>query len=446
MTPTSAEHGFSDSVGEWPFVGLDVGAMSRAGWAPTPFRQFVLKLHSRCNLSCDYCYMYEMSDQSWSKTPLVMSPTVVAQAARRIGDHVRRHELTRVQVVLHGGEPLLAGSAALADVAVAVRAALPHKTALDLRVQTNGTLLDIAMLDVFARHGIRVGVSIDGDQSTHDRHRGRPDGRGSYTATVRALELLRRPEYSDLYAGLLCVVDLTADPILTYDSLLAFGPPVINFLLPHGNWSMPPLPQRTETGETPYGDWLVAAFDRWYRTPRRETEVRLFAEIMNLLLGGQSRSETVGLSPAALITINTDGSIEQVDTLRSAYEGAVRTDHNVVADSFDAVLRHPAVAARQIGVAALSDTCRACDIHRICGSGYYPHRYRRGHGFRNPSVYCRDLTLLIKHIRSRVNADLAALRAEQAGPIRSPAARCRTQPAEDPWPPASPGDAGPAAG
>lgn len=396
-------------IGEWPFAGLDVESLRSGGWAATPFRQFVLKMHSRCNLSCDYCYMYEMSDQSWSSVPLVMSNAVVEHTARRIGEHARQHGLAKVDVVLHGGEPLLAGGKAIADVAVSVRQELSPLTEVDLHVQTNGALLDAAMLDVFAQHRIHVGVSVDGDRETHDRHRGRADGRGSFATTAQALELLQRPEYRDLYSGLLCVIDVSADPVRTYESLLAFSPPVVNFLLPLGNWTFPP-PLRGELHtDTPYGAWLVAAFDRWYKAATQETEVRIFAEIINLLLGGHSRSETVGLSPVALVAVNTDGSIEQVDTLRSAYEGAVTTGYNVIDHSFDDALGHPGVVARQIGAAALSETCLRCDVHQICGGGHYAHRYRRGQGFRNPSVYCRDLTMLIKHVRQRVSEGLVSM-------------------------------------
>ncbi len=45
----------------------------------------------------------------------------------------------------------------------------------------------------------------------------------------------------------------------------------------------------------------------------------------------------------------------------------------------------------------------------VCGAGHYPHRYRSGNGFANPSVYCRDLEHLIHHIRGRVVADVVAL-------------------------------------
>ena len=42
-------------------------------------------------------------------------------------------------------------------------------------------------------------------------------------------------------------------------------------------------------------------------------------------------------------------------------------------------------------------------MHKICGGGYFPHRYRSGSGFRNPSVYCADLQRVITHIAARVD-------------------------------------------
>src|SRR5262249_32359883 len=119
-----------------------------------------------------------------------------------------------------------------------------------------------------------------------------------------------------------------------------------------------------------------------------------------------SHTETVGLSPVALITVNTDGSLEQVDSLRSAHHGAAATSLDVIHNSFDDALRHPAIAARQIGLAALAETCQQCALHQVCGGGHYVHRYRRDTGFRNPSVYCPDLTKLITHIANRVAAEI----------------------------------------
>ena len=63
--------------------------------------------------------------------------------------------------------------------------------------------------------------------------------------------------------------------------------------------------------------------------------------------------------------------------------------------SLDDALGHPGVVARQIGTAALPDSCLECPVHRVCGAGFYPHRYRAGAGYRNPSVYCPDLMRII---------------------------------------------------
>jgi uncharacterized protein len=182
----------------------------------------------------------------------------------------------------------------------------------------------------------------------------------------------------------------------------------MDFLLPHGNWSTPPPERVAGEQRTPYGDWLVSVFDRWYGTPHQETRVRLFQEIINLLLGGHSRSEQVGAGPVAYLVIDTDGTYQQDDSLKSTHAGAPETGMNVFEHTVDDVLRHPDVRARQLGVDALADECLRCDLVRVCGGGDYPHRFRAGHGFRNPSVYCLDLQRLIRHIADRVRTDLLA--------------------------------------
>ncbi|MFU0243436.1 FxsB family radical SAM/SPASM domain protein, partial [Streptomyces scabiei] len=41
--------------------------------APFPFRQFIVKMHGRCNLACTYCYLYEGPDSSWRDRPAAAS-------------------------------------------------------------------------------------------------------------------------------------------------------------------------------------------------------------------------------------------------------------------------------------------------------------------------------------------------------------------------------------
>ncbi|GAA2703739.1 FxsB family cyclophane-forming radical SAM/SPASM peptide maturase [Actinoplanes palleronii] len=390
---------------DWPHRSLDVDQLRRAGCEPVPFHEFVLKVHQRCNLSCDYCFVYESPDQSWRDRPNIMSAAVCAAAVERIAEHVRRHGLLRVSVVLHGGEPLLAGVDRLVDLTTELRASIPAEVTVG--IQTNGIALNEEALLQLSEAEVRIGVSIDGLWETHDQHRRGRNGSGSHAAVERALNLLASSRFRSSYQGLLSIVDTDAPPVETYEALLRYSPPAIDLLLPHANWESPP---RREPGHaTPHADWLIAIFDRWYSAPRRETSVRLFEEIISLLFGQGSRSEQVGASPVALVVIETDGDIELVDSLKSAYPGACSTALNVREHELDAALDHPGVVARQIGVEALSDACRACPVGRVCGGGHYVHRYRAGEGFRHPSVYCADMLSLIGHIGGRLSADLAAL-------------------------------------
>ena len=384
----------------WPLLDLDVANMRAAGYEPVPFQQFILKIHSRCNLSCSYCYVYEMADQAWRELPRLMSPAITEMVAKRIDEHAQGHHLSSVDVILHGGEPLLAGTRWLTELTGLLRAQISAQ--VNITVQTNGTLLSRPMLETLAELGIRVGVSLDGDAEATGRHRLYPSGRNSYNDVADGLHLLGSAEFRGIYGGILCVVDVSNDPVATYESLLEFDPPALDLLLPHANWGSPPP-------GSGYADWLIAIFERWYSAPVQETRIRLFTELIQLILGGPGAVESLGLTPATLIVVDTDGTIKQLDSLSSAYDGAADTGLHVLTGSFDAALNHPTTVARQMGADALSPECRVCPVMEICGGGLYPHQYRHGEGFRNPSVYCDDLMRLITHVRGRVLSDLGRL-------------------------------------
>ena len=120
----------AEARSEWPTT-LDVAALMADGWNPAPFREFIIKIHSRCDLACDYCYMYEMADQSWRDQPRRMSREIAERTAMRIGEHARSHALTDVGLVLHGGEPLLAGRDLISYLVTAVRDAAGPAVAVD---------------------------------------------------------------------------------------------------------------------------------------------------------------------------------------------------------------------------------------------------------------------------------------------------------------------------
>ncbi|MER5884522.1 FxsB family cyclophane-forming radical SAM/SPASM peptide maturase [Streptomyces sp. NPDC001941] len=395
-------------------IGVRFGTGRSGSAGVVILRQFLLKLHGRCNLSCSYCYVYEAADQSWRAKPRRMESSTVRRTAERIAEYQRGGDA--FSVILHGGEPLLVGSRHLDETLRVLRGALGDRASLWL--QTNGILLrDPEILRVLRDHGVRVGVSVDGSARDHDRNRRFGDGRGSHRSVVEGIAALRAEPNKPLYAGVLCTVDLASEPVETYEALLDLEPPRMDLLLPHGNWSAPPpgLPGGTPPAAppvpggtpTPYADWLCAVFDRWYRAPRRETGIRLFEELIMLILGGRAASELVGTGAADLVVVETDGTLELADSLKIAYDGAAATGLDVVRNSFDEVTRHPAFVPPP-----RAKVCGDCALERICGGGLHAHRYRAGAAepFVQPTVYCQDMAVLIAHIRDALGRDVAALR------------------------------------
>jgi uncharacterized protein len=369
-----------------------------------PFRQFVLKVHSRCDLACDHCYVYEHADQSWRRRPLVISPETAAMAAERIAEHARAHGLAEVHVILHGGEPLLAGAARLAEIISCLRRVIEPACRLELRIHTNGIRLGTELCELFRAERVKVGISLDGDRHANDLHRRYADGRSSHDRVLAAIGLLRQERYREIYAGLLATIDVRSDPVTAYRALAALDPPNLDFLLPHGTWDNPPSGAGVP-GAARYADWLIAVYTEWNRGGR-PVPIRMFESIIATSHGGASITESLGLEPSDVAVIETDGEIEQADSIKVAYHGAPGTGLRVAANSLDEAAAHPAIRARQLGVAGLAEACRQCAVVSSCGGGLYAHRYKAANGFDNPSVYCADLKKIITHVQ----ADEAARR------------------------------------
>lgn len=334
-----------------------------------------------------------------------MSRRVAERAANAIATHVIKHGVAEIAIVFHGGEPLLAGPSRIDEYCQIVRSIVPAR--VEFGIQTNATLLNERLLCVLAAHDVRIGVSLDGNESANDLNRRLRSGGATYARTARALELLRsRPEWARLFGGFLAVVDLRNDPRMVYEGLVSAGARSLDLLLPDSHHDGPPPRPSGGEAHIAYGRWLSRFFDYWLEG-KTEIELRYFEEIIALLLGGSSSLEAIGAKSVDLIVIESDGDIEAVDTLKMVGRHVTDLGLNVARDTLDDAMAHPAVYSRMLGYAALCDTCRSCPDLEYCGGGYLPHRYGRGNGFLNPSVYYEDLRFLFGHIRERIRPHLA---------------------------------------
>ncbi len=366
----------------------------------------LVKVASRCNINCRYCYVYSMGDTRWATMPKHISDTTTTALAKVLGD-LSRAQQRRFAVVFHGGEPLLLGPKKLAILLAALRRALPSDYPFSL--QTNGILITEEILDLCSEYRTSLGVSIDGPPDVNDRYRIDHAGKGTHEKILKGIEKLQNHRDSDfLYTGLLAVIDPESDPYKVYNFFKTLNAPSLELLYRDGNHSQFPY-GKASFQSTEYGQWLTVLLDIYLADPK-PLRIRLLDDMIKLVLGGYGTKEGMGTSNYGIIVIDTDGSVTKNDTLKSAFNGADRFTQQwsilthalpEVANSSEFsryyTLQHPTASA-----------CLSCPELSICGGGMPIHRWREDSGYHNPSVYCADQLFLIENIRDRIAALLVS--------------------------------------
>lgn len=366
----------------------------------------ILKVASRCNLNCDYCYMYNLADKSYLGQPKFMSGKIVEALINEVKNHCLLHGIKHFEFIFHGGEPLLLSPDFYIDFVETAGKVLDSVVTPGFSLQTNGVLLTDKWCEVFASLGIRVGISLDGLPAIHDAHRVDHQGRGSYQATLKGLKIAQESAYLKGVPGVLTVIDVDSDPVETYHHLKSLGIRHVNFLFPDGNFDYLPKGIDFSGEKTLYADWLISLFDTWLNDTSPKPEIRLFRQVMQLVLGIDNGFEYWGKRRNEFIVIETDGSIEAIGALKSCGENFTKAGVNILSASLDEALQTDLAQIYHLSHEKLCSQCLNCPVGEVCGGGYLPHRFGRNRGFNNPSVYCQDLLKLICHIQHSVLDDL----------------------------------------
>lgn len=151
-----------------------------------------LELTSVCNLTCSYCYAEVLRPgKDFPRFPMAhvrRTMDLVAASSRK--DHI--------EIIFHGGEPLLHEAAWYEEACTICRETLAAAgKSCEFGLQSNLVLLRDDHVDVFTRHGVKVGTSLDGPRDIHDRVRGR------WQSTVRNV---RRLVEAGVFSGAIAVV------------------------------------------------------------------------------------------------------------------------------------------------------------------------------------------------------------------------------------------------
>ncbi len=355
---------------------------------------FFLRVASCCNLDCDYCYVFKHRDMSWKTMPSVMHSEIVQKFAERLKEYAEKYALERVNIIFHGGEPLMCGEQKLLDFVDIIDTILGENIKASYSLQTNGTLVTDSFLHACEQKDIGISLSVDGHKCIHNKHRKYKNGTGSHDDVVRGISLLK--QYPSIFEGVIGVIDPEFDPAEILQFFDDIGVENVDLLLPDSTYT--DLPKGREQHPDLYKQWLIRAFDEWFFN-HQAIRLRTFEHILSGVMGQDGSLDAFGLGSLDYLTIETDGTYHTSDILKVAYENASAIGFGVKEDTIEAALSNEKVAQYNnlLKPEALPDKCKKCTYAHLCGGGSLPHRYSEETGFNNPSVYCEEMFTLINH-------------------------------------------------
>jgi uncharacterized protein len=150
----------------------DCGPLQLVVIQPTPY----------CNINCSYCYLKNRRNKGR------ITPEILEATFRKV--FTSPFVQSEFTVTWHAGEPLIMGVHFYEEAIQLIASLTPKGFRVRHAIQSNGTLLNEAWLDLIERHRISFGLSLDGPAHLHDRNRKTWDGRGTHDRAMQAVSLL----------------------------------------------------------------------------------------------------------------------------------------------------------------------------------------------------------------------------------------------------------------
>lgn len=230
----------------------------------------------RCNLRCQYCfYEDEITRREVSDYGMMTVETLEVVIQKTLS-----YSTKRCSFLFQGGEPTLVGLSFYEKVIEFQKQYNIHHLEITNSIQTNGTLLDERWVQFFRDHQFLVGLSLDGNEKTHNYYRNKKDGTGSFKEVMRAAQLLK--QYEVPFNILTVVTDQLALNIKeVYQFYRSQHFQYLQFI---------PCLDLLATGKRYlevecYGQFLNHLFDLWLEDihDQRVVSIRYFDDLINIL-------------------------------------------------------------------------------------------------------------------------------------------------------------------
>lgn len=336
-----------------------------------PLTVMIKPVSGACNMRCAYCFY---ADET-AHREAGCCPPMAFEALERVIRRTMLFAEQRATFVFQGGEPTLAGLSYFEQVVRLQRQNNPRQIAVNNVVQTNGLILQDALIDFFVRERFLIGVSVDGCREIHDQNRLDAKGKPTYD---RVMANIQRLKDAGAAYNILCV--LTDEVAWRADA-------VLDALIPHRYLQFIPCMDPIDGASTPaltadaYARFLARSFERYEALFFAGTplSIRFFDNLVNMLCGHAPESCAMcghcGLAPV----IESDGSVYPCDFYA--------LDEWKLGNILEMPLRRILSGPKALQFVARSmdvpEECRQCLWYSLCRNGCYRERHGQTHQSRH---------------------------------------------------------------
>ncbi len=360
----------------------------------------LLKLANTCNMSCTYCYWFK--DVSVFERSKLIRQDVLDSFYKKLRRHIMRYKLSRFSVVLHGGEPLLAGKRRVEEILDQLnRMQIELEMRIKVFVQTNGLLIDDEWLDIFRSFNVEIGLSIDGPKEIHDQYRKDLLGRPTFEKVLSAIKLMQA---RDVPFGVLAVYEpaISAETLCRYfiDEL---GIKILDFLIPNVSHETTAIPA--------IRDFYADLFELWrHKYAALGVKMRFPENAYYSITQGVSRMQSFGYNTVNLFMIKPDGEMEAFDALHYLGYGFTKSNLNIMDNEIEDMCRDELWQEVYRSSLVLHPKCMDCKFKTPCGGGMITTRWSNMSRFDNPSIYCDQYYEIFSRITEELKMEeLAAV-------------------------------------
>lgn len=359
--------------------------------------QVVVKITERCNINCNYCYVFNQGNEDYKKHPPQLPLSIIEGLGNFLSTAVKEQNISHVILTFHGGEPLLMKKERFESMCSSLTKKLNGLCEVSLVLQSNGLLIDEDWIKIFSRFKIGVGISLDGTKDYNDLNRIDFSGKGTYDGVIRGMQLLRKAEEQ----GIIPDFGVLTVPSSEFDGVKVIKHFMEELEIKHFNFLLPIIKHDEEIVDTKkLAKFYCDAFDYWIQNSPEKFEVKIFRNTLIKMLNAGSCDKGVAYDDHLIITVNSQGDLGPDDSLLPLNLDVYK--FNIMKDSYTSYIESDLWKNIVSSENTIPDDCLDCGWVNMCRGGSYlgrlVNRYSKDKGFNNPSVICDSLRIFYSHV------------------------------------------------